>query len=979
MSEAAFDQDRWRRVKELFADVMAQSPAERARFLAAACAEDETMRCEVEALVASHDAAGDLLERGEPALASLAHEAMSLPAAAVQLTPGHRLGPYEIIAAIGAGGMGEVYRARDTRLDRTVAIKVLPGAFAQDVQAANRFEREARAVAALNHPHICTLHDAGRHDGIDFLVMEYLEGQTLAARLQKGPLPLGEALQCASQIASALDKAHRAGVVHRDLKPANIFLVRTGDTTAGLSAKLLDFGLAKAFRGVVAGMGTTTQFEDLTAPGMIVGTVRYMAPEQIEGTNVDARCDIFAFGVVLFEMVTGRKAFEADTTASLMAAILEREPPRVSSLQPLASPALDRVVATCLAKDPDDRWQTARDLLRELRWIAEPAFPPPVLATVAEVRWPHARTVALVTAVAVAASTLAFIVGRLTVPPGPPSRMVRVHRLTDWAGIEDTPAISPDGRAVAFVASVNGSRQIWVRLIAGGVPLQLTRDAGDHLFPRWLPDSSAIVYYASPAASEGPGAIWEVPGLGGPPRRILDSIGGADVSHDGNRIAFFRFSAGRVELAVAARDGSAARPITRLDSGFSYRLPRWSPNDGLIAYQRSDGNAPILGDLFVVAAEGGTSRPVTRDGTVQAGFAWFPDSLRIIFSSARGETIRYQPPLNLWLIRSDGSDLTQLTFGEASYWSPDVDRTGAVVASRRRMQSDIWRIPVDGPPRDNVAAAVRITRQTSLVHTPSVAPDGREVAYVSDAGTHANIWVHSLVTGESRKITDEQNPDVMVGLPLWSPAGGQIAYFTALKDSFNYWVLNPDGSNRRLLAANATFAVWSGDGRWLYYIDSPGGTRLKKVPVGGGEAALVRSDTLTRPALSPDGRTLYYVIDRLLWTGGSDYEIRAASPEDAAGRVLARIPDRRAPNWVHIHPVASPDGRWLALPLLDDPAVNLWAISTATGELRQLTDFGERPVSIVRRISWAPDSRSIFAAIGEHDADIVLLEGLRNQ
>lgn len=977
MKEPGFDGERWLRIKQLFADAATRPPAERGHFLADACGDDAALQREVEALLTSHDAAGDFFEHRRPAVAALAAAGVPLPSAIDQLAAGHRLGPYEIVTPIGAGGMGKVYRARDARLNRIVAIKVLPADLTADSDARPRFEREARAVAALNHPHICTLHDIGREDDVDFLVMEHLEGETLAARLGKGPLAVDVARQYAIQIASALDKAHRSGIVHRDLKPSNIFLVRGSGPSAVPTAKLLDFGLAKATRAAVARSPAMTESRDLTAPGLIVGTVQYMAPEQIVGKDVDARTDIFAFGLVLFEMLTRRKPFEADSNASVMAAILEREPPRVSSLQPLAAGALERVVSICLEKDPDDRWQTARDLLRELQWIGEPVFTPPVLATAAQARWSHGRTVALVAAAAVAASMIAFTVARLTVAPAS-SPIVRVHRLTDSAGIEDTPAISPDGRAVAFVASVNGSRQIWVRLIAGGAPLQLTRDAGDHLFPRWSPDSNAIVYYASPAASDVLGAIWEVPGLGGPPRRILDSIGGADVSSDGKRIVFFRFSAGTVELAVAARDGSAARAITRLDTGYIYASPRWSPNGRLVAYQRSVGGTPGR-DTFVVDAAGGTPRSLTRDATLQEGLAWASDGSRVIFSSARGATIRYQPTLDIWSVRADGRDLRQLTFGEASYLSPDVNLRGDVVASRRQIHSDIWRIPVDGVPRENAAAAIRITRQTSLVHTPTVAPDGREIAYLSDAGTHANIWVHSLETGESRKITDELNPDMMVGLPLWSPVGGQIAYFTALRDSFNYWVLNPDGSNRHLMAAHAGFAVWSADGRWMYYAETPGGKLLKKVPVGGGDPAIVRSDTASRPALSPDGRTLYFVIEQPLWTGGSDYEIRAASPEDAAGRVLARIPDRRAPRSAQFHPVVSPDGRWLAFPLLDDPAMNLWAISTTTGELRQLTDFGERPVTIVRRISWAPDGRSIFAAIGEHDADIVLLDGLQTR
>src|ERR1700682_4865969 len=281
---------------------------------------------------------------------------------------GTRLGPYEILTAIGAGGMGEVYRARDTRLDRIVAIKVLPTHLADRSELRERFEREARTIASLNHPHICPLFDIGQQDGIDYLVMEYLEGETLAQRLLKGPLPLEQVLQYAIEIADALDKAHRKGVTHRDLKPGNIMLTKTG-------TKLLDFGLAKLKQEVAPANVQLSQLptanDPLTAQGTILGTLQYMAPEQLEGKEVDARTDIFAFGVVVYEMATGKKAFEGKSQASLIAKILETDPPPISSLQPMTPPALDRVVKRCLAKEPDERWQSASDLTHELKWVAE--------------------------------------------------------------------------------------------------------------------------------------------------------------------------------------------------------------------------------------------------------------------------------------------------------------------------------------------------------------------------------------------------------------------------------------------------------------------------------------------------------------------------------------------------------------------------------------------------------------------------------
>src|ERR1700687_2356039 len=283
------------------------------------------------------------------------------------ILPGRRLGPYEILSSVGAGGMGEVYRARDTRLDRIVAIKVLPGHLADRSELRGRFEREARTIASLNHPHICTLFDIGQQDGIDYLVMEYLEGETLAQRLVKGALPLAQVLQYAIEISDALDKAHRKGVTHRDLKPGNIMLTQSG-------TKLLDFGLAKLRQEVAPATPVSqlpTMTNAITGEGTIVGTLQYMAPEQVEAKEVDARTDIFAFGAVVYEMATGKKAFAGKTSASVMAAILKDEPPAMSSLTPMTPPALDRVVKKCLAKDADNRWQSTSDLCEELRWIAE--------------------------------------------------------------------------------------------------------------------------------------------------------------------------------------------------------------------------------------------------------------------------------------------------------------------------------------------------------------------------------------------------------------------------------------------------------------------------------------------------------------------------------------------------------------------------------------------------------------------------------
>jgi hypothetical protein len=434
------------------------------------------------------------------------------------IEPGTKLGPYDIASPLGHGGMGEkVYRARDTRLDREVAIKVLPERLADDPALRERFEREAKAVAALNHPHICTLFDVGRDQDIDFLVMELLDGETLASRLDSGPLPIEQAVQLGGQIASALDAAHRAGIVHRDLKPGNVFLVRRG---AGVPvAKLLDFGLAKsgAPGGVVASVSALpTRAPDLTAQGTLLGTLQYMAPEQLEGHDADARTDTFALGAVLYEMVTGRKAFQGGSQASVIAAIMSAEPPGMATLVPVAPPALARVVATCLAKHPDDRWQAARDIERQLGWVVSDvgagaarlhsdgaAAREPSTAVAASRRGLAWRAAALVGAGAMAGAALVLLTRPELDSPAPPAVERTTLVLPDdlQVNLEGYPgraiAMSPDGLQVAFVGTRRGTtgeaaRKLFVRSL-------------DQLEPRELPGTDgARQPFFSPGGQDRP-------------------------------------------------------------------------------------------------------------------------------------------------------------------------------------------------------------------------------------------------------------------------------------------------------------------------------------------------------------------------------------------------------------------------------------------------------------------------------------------
>ena len=480
--------DRWEHVFVLFDGALAQPDTERDAFLASECGDDERLREDVQALLAAHEEAQGFLS-GRPARAGAANLDQSgrVPPA---LTPGMRLGVFAVESFVGAGGMGEVYKARDTRLDRHVAIKVLSPDAATDPRGRARFAYEARAIARLSHPRICSVHEMGHQDGVDFLVMEYLEGETLAARLRKGPMPLAQALRTAVEIAESVAAAHAQGVVHRDLKPGNVML-----TSAG--AKLLDFGLARLRPQAAADLSLAGRpFPSETLPGMIAGTLPYMAPEQLEGREVDARADIFAFGAVLYEMITGRKAFEGTSQAVVMSAILSSDPPAVGALQPLTPPALDQVIRSCLAKDRKDRWASAHDVLLQLEWIAGHLSAMTVPAGVAQNRRREvlAWTVAAMTGLALVA-LWAWTLQR-------PSPAVRPHVSSALPPVgvsletDEAPGISPDGSRLLFVGhDATGTQLLYtLALDVAGAAQPLAHTDGASL-PFWSPDSRSIGFF----------------------------------------------------------------------------------------------------------------------------------------------------------------------------------------------------------------------------------------------------------------------------------------------------------------------------------------------------------------------------------------------------------------------------------------------------------------------------------------------------
>ena len=556
-----------------------------------------------------------------------------------------------------------MHLANDTRLERKVAIKLLHIGRADRGLSRERFQSEARAVSSLNHPHICALYDVGEQDGRDYLVMELLEGETIARRLAHGSLPPDQVLRHAIDIAEALDHAHRHGIVHRDLKPGNVMLTKAG-------AELLDFGLAKWHvthpAALLESLPTMTREQPLTGEGQVVGTLQYMAPEQIEGRAVDARTDLFAFGALVHEMATGRKAFGGSTQTSLVAAILSAEPPAISALQPLSPPALDRVVKKCLAKDPDERWQTARDLADALRWISQDSSHVASSRSVSAAPILQKRPVRLLMIGAAAALLVATVVAGLWVwrQSADSLQATNLRLISTFSGEHWGASFSPDGNLIAFLKEADGIPQVWVKNLAEGDPIQIT--SGDVPAGRlvWSPLNDRIVF------SRFRAGLWSVAPLGGPARRILEFGDAPKFSADGKRLVFTRGNA----IWVANADGSDAHEVPDVPKSPwpADRFPDLSPDGRTIAFFHPVAS-PIGGDIWVIPVAGGQARQLTFDSCESGWPTWTPDGRSIVFSSARAGS------LTLWRMPATGGTPEPLTTGAGEDTEPDISADGGTL------------------------------------------------------------------------------------------------------------------------------------------------------------------------------------------------------------------------------------------------------------------------------------------------------------
>jgi eukaryotic-like serine/threonine-protein kinase len=715
------------------------------------------------------------------------------------LTTGSKLGPYEILSPLGAGGMGEVYKARDTRLDRTVAIKVLPAHLSSDPARRQRFEREAKAISVLNHPNICTLYDVGREGETDFLVMEYLEGETLAARLGKGALPPEQLFKLASQVAEALDKAHRQGVVHRDLKPANIILTKSG-------AKLLDFGLAKPAVGSESALSSlATQTKPLTTEGTIVGTFQYMAPEQVEGKEADARSDIFAFGAVLYEAATGKKAFDGKTTASVIAAVMERQPPPISAVQPMAPALLDRVVKTCLAKDPDERFQSAHDLSLQLAWLGEATSQPSAVAPMPEPRKHRALLPWALAAAALAFATVMttlYVLGIRT-HPGLIRAFIAPPEKTSFNFTGDygaPPVISPDGKRMVFGAG----GKLWVRALADATPQPL-EDTKGGMFPFWSPDGRSVGFFAE-------GKLKTVDASGGaavPVCDVTDARGGT-----WNRDGVIVFAPGtRTGLFQVPASGGTPTPVTQLDTSLytTHRWPAFLPDGKHFLYLATNHSHPT-GDeaaVYVGSPNGKENRRLLRT-FANAVFA----SGTLLF--LRGSTLMAQPfdPGGLTLSGSP-ERIADNVFYDSGVWR------GIFTASDNGLLAYQSGGGLAGSRLawfDRSGKQLGTVGEIGPVFGPRLSPDGHRLAVTMGDPKH-DVWIIDLGRGVKTRLTLDNYLNFS---PLWSRDGSQVIYSSERETPpSNIFEIASNGAGNAELVkdvkAGARATDWSPDGRYLLY------------------------------------------------------------------------------------------------------------------------------------------------------------------
>jgi Tol biopolymer transport system component len=842
--------EEWHRVKEVFEAALGHPPEQRSAFLGQACDGDDLLLGEVTSLLSSYEQEESFLETPAAALA-----AQSLVKEERAELVGQQLGHYQIVREIGRGGMGVVYLAQDVSLGRPVALKLLPTHLTGDPDRLRRFEREARAASALNHPNILTIHEIAQLDGLHFIATEFIDGVTLRERIKSKGLKLSEALNIAEQMASALAAAHEAGIVHRDIKPENVMLRRDG------YVKVLDFGLAKLTeQQSVKVVATSAPIAAGNTDTGVMGTLGYMSPEQAQGLSIDKRTDIFSLGVVIYEMLTGRLPFEVKTPGGVIVLTPEEEPPPLTDYSPEAPDELQRIVNKALCENREERYQTVADLLTDLQSVRS--------APTKKSGFNARRLSFLAAALALLiGGPLWFYASRHTaksslVPMTVPSPAMKTIPLTSLPGREFAPTFSPDGRYVAFVwgGEAGDNWDIYIKLIDGGTPQRLTSNPDADVAPIWSPDGNYIAFTRFSAEDR---AIFIIPASGGPERKLLSAqvadsifdIGLFDWSPDGKSLVYS--DASSVETPVSINrlsvDTLEARQLTSPPARwFGDQYPVLSPDGQMLAFARMSSWA--VEDIYIMPAAGGEPRRLTFDKQLIQGLAWTRDGRSIVFSSARGGTSR------LWRIAVAGGEPELLGVGGDNTIYPAIPRHGQRLAyTIDSVAMSMWRVNLADSP-GKTSSRVKVLSTTTHDSFPQISPDGKKIVLSSGRSGSDEIWVCDSDGSNMLQLTKFGGP--ATGTPRWSPDGRHIAFDTRLDEQSDIYVISAKGgSPRRLTEDRAEDVVpsWSRDGQWIYFASNRSGDyQVWKMPAEGGKAIQVTKQGGLAAFESPDGKYIYY-------------------------------------------------------------------------------------------------------------------------